>query len=146
MLSERSTLCGIFGMFFVLSLTFMALGQTTPSEPDKVSAAPAPSQSDTVTIIQEIHASETRIREEIHELDKDMAVLKAKVNIIQWVVTIIGAPVFIYFVTLGVQKFLKRGSESGVSPKTVQPHLSRGSQLKSTDDTYPDYQNVKEVA
>lgn len=111
MLNERGTLCGIFGILFVLSVTFAALGQTVPSEPDKTSVAPEPSQSDTVTIIQEIHASETRIREEIHKIDKDMAVLKAKVNIIQWVVTIIGAPVFIYFVTLGVQKFLKRGNE-----------------------------------
>ena len=78
-----------FGILFVLSGTFIVC-QTTSSQSNGTASDPAPSQSDTVTIIKEIHASEKRILDEIHTLDKDVAVLKTRLDIIQWSLAIIG--------------------------------------------------------
>ena len=117
MLNMRTVLLGIlcvlFGVFIALSIISIGIGQTPP---DATSNNTGPSQlntasdnttqlqSDTLTIIQEIHASEKRISNEIHNLHKEMAalktdiaVIKTRVNTIQWAVTIIGAPILIYF-------------------------------------------------
>lgn len=141
-------LCVLFGVFIVLSVISTGIGQT-PS--DATSSNPAPSQlktasdkttqsqSDTLTIIQEIHASEKRISNEIHDLDKDIAVLKTKVNIIQWGLTIIGAPVLIYLITLGIQKLPKRDSKTMVISETNQSSEDTEEVDKLSSGEHPSY-------
>ena len=129
MRNGRWTLLGICGVLFVLSSMFpacqMGLSQSDTSldNPDSSQSDtsldnPDSSQSDAVIIIKEIHASEKRVLKEIHTLNIEMAVLKTKVTIIQWVGTILVAPILIYFITLGVQRVIKRNSESAASPVT----------------------------
>jgi hypothetical protein len=72
-----------FGILFVLSGTFIVC-QTTSSQSNGTASDPALSQSDTLTIIKEINASEKRILDEIHKLDKDVAVLKTRLDIIPY--------------------------------------------------------------
>ena len=141
-------LCAFFGVFIALSIISTGIGQTPP---DATSNNPVPSQlkaaagkttqpqSDTLTIIQEIHASEKRISNEIHALDKDIAVLKTKVNIIQWGMTIIGAPVLIYLITLGIQKLPKRDSKTMVISETDQSSEDTEEVDKLSSDEHPSY-------
>lgn len=149
-------LCVLFGAFIVLSIISTGIGQTPP---DATSSNPASSQlkagsgntvqpqSDTLTIIQEIHASEKRISNEVQNLHKEMAVLKTdiavlktRVNTIQWGITIIGAPILIYLITLGVQKLPKRGSkiEAIPDPKQASENNEEVDKLSSTDE-HPSY-------
>lgn len=141
-------LCALFGVFIALSVISIGIGQT-PS--DATSSNPGPSQlkaaagkttqpqSDTLTIIQEIHASEKRISNEIHALDKDIAVLKTKVNIIQWGMTIIGAPVLIYLITLGIQKLPKQDSKTMAISETDQSSEDTEEVDKLSSDEHPSY-------
>ena len=144
MLYGRDILLGVFGIFLVSAVAVTAFGQTVPSEPEPALSNPAPSQSDTVTIIQEIHASETRIREEIHKIDKNMAVLKTRVNFIQWVVTIVGAPVFVYFVILGIQKWNSRSSKTELSPTSGRRVKESGGRDRFTGKMEPSSQFAEE--
>lgn len=149
-------LCVLFGAFIVLSIISTGIGQTPP---DTTSRNPGPSQlktapgnitqpqSDTLTIIQEIHASEKRISDEVQNLHKEMAVLKTdiavlktRVNTIQWGMTIIGAPILIYLITLGVQKLPKRGSKIEAIPETKQSSANNEEGNKpSSRDEHPSY-------
>lgn len=149
-------LCVLFGVFIALSVISTGMGQTPP---DAAPNNPAPSQlktvsvntiqpqSDTLTIIQEIHASEKRISDEVQNLRKEMgalktdiAVLKTRVNTIQWGMTIIGAPILIYLITLGIQKLPKRGSKTEAIPKNSQSSEDPEDrdQLSSRDE-HPSY-------
>ena len=149
-------LCVLFGTFIVLSIISIGIGQTPP---DATSSNSAPSQlkpgsgntiqpqSDTLTIIQEIHASEKRISDEVQNLHKEMAdlktdiaVLKTRVNTIQWGMTIIGAPILIYLITLGIQKLPKRGSKTEVIPENSQsPEDTEDGDKPSDRDEHPIY-------
>ena len=148
-------LCVLFGVFIALSIISTGIGQTLPNAtsnntgPSPLKAASGNTtqlQSDTVTIIQEIHASEKRVSDEIHNLHKEMAalktdiaVLKTKVNTIQWAVTIIGAPILIYLITLGIQKLPKRGSKTEAIPETDQFSKNSEEIGKSSRDEHPTY-------
>ena len=149
-------LCVLFGAFIVLFIVSIGIGQTPP---DATSSNPAPSQlktgssstiqpqSDTLTIIQEIHASEKRISNEVQNLHKEMAilktdiaVLKTRVNTIQWGMTIIGASILIYLITLGIQKLPKRGSKTGAIPENSQSSEDTEDRDKPSDrDEHPIY-------
>ena len=148
-------LCVLFGALIVLSVISTGIGQTPP---DATSNNPAPSQlktgsgntiqpqSDTLTIIQEIHASEKRISDEVQNLHKEMAVLKTdvavlktRVNTIQWGITIIGAPVLIYLITLGIQKLPKRDSTTEAIPETQQSSENNEEVDELSRDEHPSY-------
>ena len=149
-------LCFLFGVLIILSIISTGIGQTPP---DATSRNPAPSQlktgpsnttqpqSDTLTIIQEIHASEKRISNEVQNLHQEMsgiktdiAVLKTRVNTIQWVLTVIGAPILIYLITLGIQKLPKRGNKTEAIPENSQSSedTEDRDQLSSGDE-HPSY-------
>lgn len=149
-------LCVLFGVFITLSVISIGVGQTPP---DATSNNPVPSQlktvsgntiqpqSDTLTIIQEIHASEKRISDEVQNLHKeiavlktDLAVLKTRVNTIQWGMTIIGAPILIYLITLGIQKLPKRGSKTEATPENSQSSEdTEDGDKPSSGDEHPIY-------
>ena len=123
---------GFFGILFVISGTFIA-SQMTPAQSNGTTSDPTPSQSNgtsrnvvppqsnTVTIIKEIHASEKRILSEMHKLDKNVAVLKTRLDIIQWSLAIIGGPLIIFLATLGAQRLFKRDSRTERRSETTQP-------------------------
>ncbi len=149
-------LCVLFGVFIALSVISTGMGQTppdatpnnpVPSQLKTVSGNTIQPQSDTLTIIQEIHASEKRISDEVQNLHKEMgalktdiAVLKTRVNTIQWGMTIIGAPILIYLITLGIQKLPKRGSKTEAIPENSQSSedTEDRDQLSSGDE-HPSY-------
>ena len=148
-------LCVLFAAFIVLAIISTGIGQTPP---DATSSNSAPSQlktgsgntmqpqSDTLTIIQEIHASEKRISNDVQNLHKEMAVLKTdiavlktRMNTIQWGMTIIGAPILIYLITLGIQKLPKRGSKVEAIPENSQPSEDIEEVDKLSKDEHPSY-------
>ena len=142
-------LCVLFGVFIALSVISTAMGQTppdaTPNNPGPSQLKTAPStttqpQLDTLTIIQEIHASEKRVSGEIQNLKTDIEVLKIRVNTIQWGMTIIGAPILIYLITLGIQKLPKRGNKTEAIPENSQSSedTEDRDQLSSGDE-HPSY-------
>ena len=126
-----------FGILFVLSGTFIVC-QTTSSQSNGTASDPALSQSDTLTIIKEIHASEKRILDEIHKLDKDVAVLKTRLDIIQWSLAIIGAPFIIYLATLGAQRLFKRDSRTEGRSEIIQPRGRKTDRDESAGSTRSD--------
>lgn len=148
-------LCVLFGVFIVLSIISTGIGQTppgtTPSNPvpsqlKTGSGNTVQPQSDTLTIIQEIHASEKRISAEVQNLHKEMAVLKTdvavlktRVNTIQWGMTIIGAPVLIYLITLGIQKLPKRDSKTEAISETKQSSENNEEVDDLSKDEHPSY-------
>ena len=85
-------LCALFGSFIVLSIISTGIGQTPP---DATSSNSVPSQlkngsgntiqpqSNTLTIIQEIHASEKRISDEVQNLHKEVATLKTDIAVLK---------------------------------------------------------------
>ena len=99
MWNGRSTLSGILAICLAFSIISAALSQTTSSGADTTADNSAlsqsqVSQSQVIEIIKEIHASETRIRDHVDkksselntkfsELDKDVAVLKERVDRIE---------------------------------------------------------------
>ena len=85
-------LCFLFGVLIILSIISTGIGQTPPDatsgSPVTSQLKPAPSnttqpQSDTLTIIQEIHASEKRISDEIQDIHKELAVLKTDIAVLK---------------------------------------------------------------
>jgi hypothetical protein len=155
MLDRWESLLRIFGILVVLSFTFL-ICQPVLSQPDKTSGDTSPAESNTtsgnvslapsgiVTIIQEINASEQRIIKEINTVKIDVAVLKTRINFVQWVIGIIGIPVLIYLAILGIQKLTSRGGESAVSPQSSQPQDVKGGKL--TDATRSKYQDIRKAA
>ena len=127
-----------FGILFVLSGTFIVC-QTTSSQSNGTASDPALSQSDTLTIIKEINASEKRILDEIHKLDKDVAVLKTRLDIIQWSLAIIGAPLIIYLATLGAQRLFKRDSRTEGRSEMTPPRGRKTDRDEFAGSTRSDY-------
>ena len=136
-----------FGILFVLSGTFIVC-QTTSSQSNGTASDPALSQSDTLTIIiKEINASEKRILDEIHKLDKDVAVLKTRLDIIQWSLAIIGAPLIIYLATLGAQRLFKRDSRTERGSEMTPPRGRKTDRDESAGSTQSDYpEDIREAA
>ena len=135
-----------FGILFVLSGTFIVC-QTTSSQSNGTASDPALSQSDTLTIIKEINASEKRILDEIHKLDKDVAVLKTRLDIIQWSLAIIGAPLIIYLATLGAQRLFKRDSRTERGSEMTPPRGRKTDRDESAGSTQSDYpEDIREAS
>jgi TolA-binding protein len=108
MLNERVMLLGIFFVLFVAST---ALGQSVPSQSDAALGNPTLSESDVVTIIKEIHASETRtlnhldkkfdeLNTKIGDLNINVAVLDKEVSNLKWLLSIIATAIIIPLVFL----------------------------------------------
>ena len=135
-----------FGILFVLSGTFIVC-QTTSSQSNGTASDPALSQADTLTIIKEINASEKRILDEIHKLDKDVAVLKTRLDIIQWSLAIIGAPLIIYLATLGAQRLFKRDSRPERGSEMTPPRGKKTDRDEAAGSTQSDYpEDIGEAA
>ena len=155
MLDRWESLLRTFGILVVFSFTFL-ICQPVLSQPDKTSGDSSPAasnttsgnvsvaQSDIVTIIQEINASEQRIIKEINTVKIDVAVLKTRINFVQWVIGIIGIPVLIYLAILGIQKLTSRDKGSPMSPQSSQPQDVKVGKL--TDTTHSKYQGIRKVA
>ncbi len=108
MLNVRATLWRIFGIPFIFSPTFTAFAQ------QEQQSDAALSQSQFMQILDKIDASEDRMRkhvdekfgeldEKVDEIKTDAAVLNARVNLLQWMIAIIGAPFLISIIVLFVQ-------------------------------------------
>ncbi|RKU30109.1 hypothetical protein C6499_06875 [Candidatus Poribacteria bacterium] len=119
MLNTQATLRSIFGILFILSITFTAFAQQ-----EQPSGA-ALSQSQFMQILDKIDESEDEMRkhvdkkfdelnkkfdekfdeldEKVAEIKTDVAVLNARVNLLQWVIAIIGTPFLISIIVLFVQ-------------------------------------------
>lgn len=119
MLNVRTTLWSIFGILFIFSISFTAFAQ------QEQQTGAALSQSQFMQILDKIDESEDEMRKHVDkkfdELDKkfdekfdkldekvteiktDVAVLNAKVNLLQWMIAIIGAPFLISIIVLFVQ-------------------------------------------
>ena len=110
----QATLQSIFGILFILSITFTAYGQQEQQPA-------ALSQSQFEKILEKIEESEDRMRthvdkkfgeldqkfdkldEKVDEIKTDVAMLSAKLNLLQWIIAIIGAPFLISIIVLFVQ-------------------------------------------
>ena len=119
MLNVRTTLWRIFGILFIFSISFTAFAQ------QKQQAGAALSQSQFEKLLDKIDESEDEIRkhvdkkfdeldekfdkkfdeldEKVTEVKTDVAVLNARVNLLQWMIAIIGAPFLISIIVLFVQ-------------------------------------------
>lgn len=110
----QATLQSIFGILFILSITFTAYAQQEQQPA-------ALSQSQFEKILEKIEESEDRMRthvdkkfgeldqkfdkldEKVDEIKTDVAMLSAKLNLLQWIIAIIGAPFLISIIVLFVQ-------------------------------------------
>ena len=122
MLKGQGIFLGIFGVIFLVST---ALGQP---QPDSNSSNTTLSQSESVTIIQAIHAAELRTRDhidkksgelntEITTLKTDLAVLNNEVNNLRWWLIALTTLVLIPLVFPGLkaawQKWVKGDRTNG---------------------------------
>ena len=133
MLNARAMPWSIFGMLFIFLIPFTAFAQ------QEQQSGAALSQSQFERILEKIEESEDEMRahvdkkfgeldekfnkkfdtldEKVDEIKTDVAVLNARLNLLQWVIAIIGAPFLISVVVLLVQMRLnqqnnaKRASE-----------------------------------
>ena len=126
----RATLRSIFGILFILSITFAAYAQQEQQPA-------ALSQSQFEKILEKIEESEDEMRAHVNkkfdELDKkfdeldgkvaeiktDVAVLNARVNLLQWVIAIIGAPFLISIIVLFVQIRLNQQNSAKRAPEVA---------------------------
>ena len=115
MLNVRTTFSSIFGILFILSISFTAFAQ----QEQQVGAVLSQSQFE--KILEEMDESEDRMRsyidkkfgeldkkvdkldEKVDEIKTDVAVLNARVNLLQWIIAIIGTPFLISIIVLFVQ-------------------------------------------
>lgn len=119
MLNVRTTLWSIFGILFIFLISFTAFAQ------QEQQTGAALSQSQFEKLLDKIEESEDTMRKHVDEkfddLDKkfdekfdkldekvtevktEVAVLNARVNLLQWVIAIIGAPFLISIIVLFVQ-------------------------------------------
>lgn len=113
MLNGQRILLGIFGVLFLVST---ALGE---SQSDPNSSNTTLSQSESVTIIQAIHAAELRTRnhidqqsaelsDEISELKTALAVLNNEVNMLKWWLIILTTLILIPLVFPGLKTAWQR--------------------------------------
>ena len=120
MLNGRAMLWRIFGILFIFSIPFTAFAQ------EEQTSNTALSQSQFERILEKIEESEDEMRkhvdekfekldekfdekfdrldQKVDEIKTDVAVLNARLNLLQWVIAIIGAPFLISVVVLFLQK------------------------------------------
>ena len=133
MLSVRATLWSVFGILFIFLIAFTAFAQ------EEQQADAALSQSQFEKLLDKIDESEDEMRKHVDkkfdELDKkfdekfdkldekvteiktDVAVLNARVNLLQWMIAIIGAPFLISIIVLFVQIRVNQRNSAEISPK-----------------------------
>ncbi|MXZ02098.1 hypothetical protein F4Y93_16180 [Candidatus Poribacteria bacterium] len=132
MLNIQATLWRIFGILFIFSITF-----TTYAQQEQQPAALSQSQFE--KILEKIEESEDEMRthvdkkfgeldkkfdekfdkldEKVDEIKTDVAVLNARVNLLQWIVAIIGAPFLISIIVLFVQIRLNQQNSAERAPE-----------------------------
>ncbi len=130
----QATFLSIFGIFFIFSITFTAYAQQEQQPA-------ALSQSQFEKILEKIEESEdemrTHVDKKFNELDKkfdekfdkldekvdeiktDVAVLNARVNLLQWMIAIIGAPFLISIIVLFVQIRLNQQNSAERAPEVA---------------------------
>ena len=135
MLNARATLWSIFGILFIFSITFTAFAQ------QEQQSGAALSQSQFERILEKIEESEDEMRahvdkkfgeldekfnkkfdalgEKVAEIQTDVAVLNARVNLLQWVIAIIGAPFLLSIIVLFVQIRLNQRNGVEIAPKVA---------------------------
>ncbi|MYH79987.1 hypothetical protein F4141_04700 [Candidatus Poribacteria bacterium] len=120
----QATLRSIFGILFILLITFTAYAQQ-----EQQSAALSQSQFE--KILEKIDESEDEMRthvdqkfneldEKVDEIQTDVAVLNARVNLLQWMIAIIGAPFLISIIVLFVQIRLNQQNSAGRTPEVAK--------------------------
>ena len=120
MLNGRAMLWSIFGILFIFSIPFTAFAQ------EEQQSEAVLSQSQFERILEKIDESEDEMRkhvdekfgkldekfdrldQKVDEIKTDVAVLNARLNLLQWVIAIIGAPFLISVVVLLVQMRLNQ--------------------------------------
>jgi hypothetical protein len=122
MLDEGAMLLGVFCVLFIAASAF---GQ---QQSDKTSVNPALSQSESVTIIREIHASELRTRNhidkksselgtKISDIETSVALLDKEVSDLRWwliaITTLILLPLVFPGLKQAWQKWIKGNRTSG---------------------------------
>ena len=135
MLNVRTTFSSIFGILFILSISFTAFAQ----QEQQVGAALP--QSRFMQILDKIDESEDEMRkhvdkkfdeldkkfdekfdkldEKVDEIKTDVAVLNARVNLLQWVIAIIGTPFLISIIVLFVQIRLNQRNSAEIAPEVT---------------------------
>lgn len=132
MLNGRAMLWSIFGILFIFSITSTAYAQ------QEQQSNAALSQSQFERILEKIEESEDEMRahvdkkfgeldekfnkkfdaldEKVAEIKTDVAVLNARLNLLQWVIAIIGAPFLISIIVLFVQIRLNQQNSAERAP------------------------------
>ena len=150
MLNVRATLWRIFGILFIFSLTFTAFAQ------QEQQSGAALSQSQFMQILEKIDESEDRMRSHVdkkfNELDEkfdekfdkldekfdeikiDVAVLNARVNLLQWVIAIIGAPFLISIIVLFVQIRLNQRNSAEIAAESKEESAENVIRRNLTDN------------
>ena len=133
MLSALATLWSVFGILFIFSIAFTAFAQ------QEQQASAVLSQSQFEKLLDKIDESEDEMRKHVDkkfdELDKkfdekfdkldekvteiktDVAVLNARVNLLQWMIAIIGAPFLISIIVLFVQIRVNQRNSAEIAPE-----------------------------
>ena len=147
MLNGRGMLLGVMCVLFVVSAAFGQQQSDTKAEDSALS------ESQAITIIKEIHASEIKMRDHIDDkftklddkftkLDKEVAVL----NNAKWYIAIIIAPISIYCSILLVQTIRKWNSDRKIrsfSKDTPAPVESDVDTDEFLDDSQTGYQTAR---
>ncbi|GEM_PF-3832302 len=146
MLNVRATLPSIFGVLLILSISFTAFAQ------QEQRSDAALSQSQFMQIIDRIDKSKEEMREHVDrkfdELDEkfdkldekgdeiktDVAVLNARVNLLQWVIAIIGAPFLISIIVLFVQIRLNQRNSAEIAAESKEESTENVIRRNLTDD------------
>ena len=146
MLNVRTTFSSIFGILFILSISFTAFAQ----QEQQVGAAL--SQSQFMQILDKIDESEDEMRkhvnkkfdeldekfdkldEKVDEIKTDVAVLNARVNLLQWVIAIIGAPFLISIIVLFVQIRLHQRNSVEIAAESKEESTENVIRRNLTDD------------
>ena len=114
MLNVQATLWPVFGILFIFSITFTAFAQ------QEQQSDAALSQSQFMQILEKIEESEDEMHKhvdkkfdelnkkfdekfgeldgKVNEIKTDVAVLNARVNLLQWIIAIIGTPFLIFII------------------------------------------------
>lgn len=160
MRNGRGALWSIFGIFFVLSVTSIALGQSQSDTASENSISPELQ----LTIINEIRMLEDKIRDHVNEsekqtlkdiddkfsklndkfseLDKEVAIL----NNAKWYISIIIAPISVYCTILLIQMLLKWSDNRKIKATSKDTLPLKEPDVDSNDfldNTRPDYQPAR---
>ena len=142
MLNARATLWRIFGILFIFFIAFTAFAQ------EEQQSEAVLSQSQFEKILEKIEESEDEMRkhvdekfrkldekfdekfekfdkkfdrldQKVDEIKTDVAVLNARLNLLQWVIAIIGAPFLISIIVLFVQIRLNQQNSAERAPEVA---------------------------